>query len=874
MTVNSFRSILWFGAIYCATQGALDSWDEAYEISYLDEYHLSTAQIATAQTLAILPMIFKGFIGTPSDVLRLRKPFVFLGLVISGLMFMSKAAIDANKYFGLYCILLTLRNVGAAIGDGAGDGLAIDADIEALSGTLSAWQGVGRMAGLIVSTGIGAAIAGDGTYEGFTNLLYFLGAWMILSAPVAFLVEEELQPSPSGVKLLKFIDRAVFFLTCGVSAKLRTRRGKGKGKGSGGGSNTNDSSSPIVEDFVTKTTTKTVSMMSSPTSGEADGSVVDPSSVVVPNPLSAAAASSDGAAQGTSGGMQDRRVRNMMLQPKTASSGEEETVGVLGASDVPATPGSESDAGSFSPAPETASAAMEGNHVPSTVVVGKFVANTASGALNMAGAALDRASGASLTAKVASVALQTAGAAIHSAATPGAELSTMDAYRLLWKHVQRTPVAAFLAFMFLGQLAPYIGSFPHVLWLEVKHDFSVGEIGYITVAGAFGNAAGCYVAGYVFDRTKYKRFTLAFFALFAGLPYLAFLPIEGRPAIYAVWIMVAAGYGAIYTVQVSQMRPLADKRVAAVYSGVCMGMLAAAAAAGTVIGALLTPSENPKNVNEFEDCYKGAAVTSVIACIFVPWITTEDPDIVDLKKTIRTEQQVLEGKKLRRRSSFAAWVGRARGIDTKRAKAEIAAEDSELTASLNATLLAAEDGGSPSYSDTPTSPGGPGADAGGGDGVGAAAPAFPTTAFALLPSTATAAPLDQSSAAAVGNLLNARSLAVLRAKGLAVDAAGNVVPAGAARGEAGGGSAIPSMALTGSLPLPTLRKPALGSMKNLLDPVATESPTSVAAQTRKTFRRFFDDTASSGRTMGQSVATGVRRLSSIAFGATPPAPPQ
>lgn len=28
MTVNSFRSLLLFGALYCATQGALDSWDE------------------------------------------------------------------------------------------------------------------------------------------------------------------------------------------------------------------------------------------------------------------------------------------------------------------------------------------------------------------------------------------------------------------------------------------------------------------------------------------------------------------------------------------------------------------------------------------------------------------------------------------------------------------------------------------------------------------------------------------------------------------------------------------------------------------------------------------------------------------------------
>ena len=70
-------------------------------------------------------------------------------------------------------------------------------------------------------------------------------------------------------------------------------------------------------------------------------------------------------------------------------------------------------------------------------------------------------------------------------------------------------MAAFVAYMFLGQLATYIASFPVVLWLQEVHDFSVGEVGYLTVVGAFGNAAGCYVGGYGFDAAgRWKRLVL------------------------------------------------------------------------------------------------------------------------------------------------------------------------------------------------------------------------------------------------------------------------------------------------------------------------------------------------------------------------------
>ena len=44
--INSLRGLLLFGALYCATQGALDSWDEAYELPYLSYNCLTVAAIA------------------------------------------------------------------------------------------------------------------------------------------------------------------------------------------------------------------------------------------------------------------------------------------------------------------------------------------------------------------------------------------------------------------------------------------------------------------------------------------------------------------------------------------------------------------------------------------------------------------------------------------------------------------------------------------------------------------------------------------------------------------------------------------------------------------------------------------------------------
>ena len=593
---NSLRGLFIFGALYCATQGALDSWDEAYELPYLSSNCVTVANIALAQTLGVVPMIIKGALCVPSDVLRIRRPFVAAGLLLSGIVFFLQSTFNPLSGFALYILCLILRNTGAAISDGASDGLTIDAGIDELSGTLSAWQGVGRMAGLIVSTAVGAQIA----QRTFAGLLMFLGAWMLASAPVAALVKEELEPSPLGRRTIAWCAWVAGGLTGGRCSRA--------------------SASAMGEERSER----------------------------------AAAAGAEGAAPPTP---------SPPLQP-VAAEGEAEGAFVtnplrVSASPVllPLLPPPQSPAPAPAPALEAAPPSAEAQPHPSA---------------------------------------------------PAEQLSVYMAGVTLLRHLRRTPVAAFVAFMFLGQFATYISSFPVVLWLQEQKGFTLEEVGTLTVIGAFGNMLGCYVGGVGFDTVPSKRLALAAATVLSTFPYLLFLAAPAgvatlvplgnstdacqgaeaagsgsggtttsyaltlgeKTAIIFIWVLCSIGYGALYTVQTGQMRLLADNSVAALYSGLCMGMLAVAAAVGTYVGGAL--ADGGAGGYDYEACYKGGAYASLGALVVIPWITAADPEVEALRAAQREEAAALGGGKLRRRKSFMDWVGALRG---KEALEAIAAED-------------------------------------------------------------------------------------------------------------------------------------------------------------------------------------------------------
>jgi hypothetical protein len=292
---------------------------------------------------------------------------------------------------------------------------------------------------------------------------------------------------------------------------------------------------------------------------------------------------------------------------------------------------------------------------------------------------------------------------------------------------------------------------------------------------------------------------------------------------YAVWTVVSAGYGALYTVQVSQMRLLADRSIAAAYSGLCMGTLALAAATGTYAGGLI--SEHIGGVKGYEACYLGGAITSLIGILFIPWITAEDPEMRMLKARQRAERKKAAGGRLRRRSSFAAWVARARGKD---GAAELQRQE-EIDAALAERLLDTVSGAPSSSSSAAVEAGGEEATLSPLEAARRVAALQPPTAAALHAGAAIPSRAQRVAAAAIAASATTASMLP-----------GTPV------------SASPSPVADATRPL--LRRPALGSMKNLLEATDAEAASSFSARARKAARSLFDDS-------GAAVTSAVRRLS-------------
>lgn len=860
MLTNSFRQLLIFGALYCATQGALDSWDEAIELLYLSSYKVDVSSIALAQTLGVLPMAIKSILSIPSDITRLRKPFIAFGLVLAGSMFIIKTTFNTNTSFWAYCLCLMLRNTGAAISDGAVDGLTIDADVDALSGTISAWQGVGRMLGLMISTSVTGQLASDNTNSAYNNVLTFLGIWMLASFPVAFIVKEELAPTVLGNKLIRGYNVVMNIITCGgrlthviqVIFGPLYRQIKRTVQSLMNHISSYYSSLPVskslphisIKDFgfngkssIDSTVTYTSASTTTTTIVEnalhnLNKSVQVPtdtpllvSPTTEPQTSSSSSSLSNANLPISSRSTTESSTEDESTILKSASTGSYTTTSSL--SLIP--PSSLAPAVPFDSSSSSSSSTTVGNRQqriqnllkatnapdlniknPSDNNSNKYLDDINDDTITMQSSTLS-SSKFSTDSSLSSSSSTVASPPLSPLPAPSQALDTKDAFMLLLRHVQRTPVAAFVCFMYMGQFATYIASFPVVLWLSENRGFSVADVGLLTVIGSFGNAAGCYLFGMLFDIIPVKRLALLIATLLSGLPYLLFTYSQNFAEVTAVWTLCGVGYGALYTVQVSQMRLLADKSVAASYSGLCMGMLAIAAAVGTTLGGVISGTEGWN----YETCYTAGAITSGLATVFIPWITAEDPEIIAFKQKQRRERErLLQGKK-RRRSSFRQWISRVRGVD---AALEMEYEDKEYDTAAVGLLLSPitnlpidTTGMDPSLSPLALSP----------FFNAVVSPSSPT-----LSNDTTSRSMDDLRRQAVVNQLSTKK----------------VFPG------------------TSTTERRTLRRPALGSMKNLLDIQSYESESSFSVRLRRNVRQLFDDSSVAVRRFSNTV---IRRTSSV-----------
>lgn len=222
--------VILYLSLYCATQGLYDTWDEvrkgrrslgpqrqtligkegnarahspssspslrprpqAFELTYLEKYGVDLGRVAITQTLAIVPWCFKVYISMPSDIMRMRLPFMALGLLISGGMFLVITRMDPNEAFWGYTAAMMARNVGVALADGATEGFSVDCKLDEISGSMQAWMQVGRMTGMILGASVGGLFAERDYYD----LLIFLGTAIVCFIPANFLVNEETDPIP------------------------------------------------------------------------------------------------------------------------------------------------------------------------------------------------------------------------------------------------------------------------------------------------------------------------------------------------------------------------------------------------------------------------------------------------------------------------------------------------------------------------------------------------------------------------------------------------------------------------------------------------------------------------------------------------------
>lgn len=170
---------------------------------------------------------------------------------------------------------------------------------------------------------------------------------------------------------------------------------------------------------------------------------------------------------------------------------------------------------------------------------------------------------------------------------------------------------------------------PHVLpqvWSESKHNMDIQDIGWLTVSSAIGNmcfsvpmgecsarARACELphmyahdssndrtpqpptliqhpflpplpapplAGYLFDRVHNKQALLYASSLLAGAAYFTFPAAQGKYAVFAAQALIAGGTGALYTVQCSIVRLVADERVGASMFAAVLGAMNLAAFLG------------------------------------------------------------------------------------------------------------------------------------------------------------------------------------------------------------------------------------------------------------------------------------------------------
>ncbi|HNT55507.1 MAG TPA: MFS transporter [Anaerolineaceae bacterium] len=190
ITSKPLRYLL-FALLYFS-QGAVLSFFTAFNAIYLLSHNVSMTRIGLMGTIALLPFIFKIFLGMLSDRVNLlgyghRKPYILIGLIVQAACLVVVPQVNPGTHFELYVGLAFLLQLGMALYDTCTDGLALDTTPPEEEGIIQGFMVGGRALGVVLIAGIIGLVADRFTWA---VAFYTLAGLTLLPIPLLLKARE------------------------------------------------------------------------------------------------------------------------------------------------------------------------------------------------------------------------------------------------------------------------------------------------------------------------------------------------------------------------------------------------------------------------------------------------------------------------------------------------------------------------------------------------------------------------------------------------------------------------------------------------------------------------------------------------------------
>jgi MFS family permease len=462
-----------------------------------------------------------------------RRPYVVMGLIVATVAFGSLGFFNPYLYSGgVYMALMVTRNIGIAVADCAVDGLSVDAEVDSESGTLQGWMSLGRTAGTVACCIVAGNVA---KYFGYKWGIFASALFVIIPLPANWYIVEE------------WTDAKAYADKVEAAALLEARLGwKPRVPGTPAHGGPASPVSPIhihrrksVEGGTRRAGTRDGD---SPGTRETSGAPTPTPEHTPPKEITAAAPTAGAAS------------------PKARSGGSPS----LDFDDVPL------------PFPN---AALPSAHPFVTPKKGggggggddDDEAEKGDAAVNSAARKLARRP--SFVQRVAAAA-------------------GFD-WDMLVELLRERHVWMFLLYICFTTLGVAVANFSLAAWLESDLGFEPDGIGYAMSAMSIGCFLFSLPIGYLFDAVPYKRSLLLLAAVACALGNLMLVFCVTELQAYWGLALFGAAHGAIFVVQCSMARILADSRIAGVLFGIVNSCCNSMHAIGTAITGFIVQRGNP-----------------------------------------------------------------------------------------------------------------------------------------------------------------------------------------------------------------------------------------------------------------------------------------